>query len=168
LSLTAKLLCLVILLPAVSLVSSCVSFKLKPEELSKSKRVTYAPPSTPFKQFFPEHLDMAWQDPTGRSISFLSECGADERISLEDIHLGLARTIDDSRLISKSSLSVAGQEALRSVVEGHVNQQASVIDLVVLQDESCTYILNYVAAKADYLSGVPFFENFMQNFRVHK
>jgi len=125
-------------------------------------------PSSPYEQFYPEHLDFAWRDQDGRTIGVLTECNDEGDVSLETAQRGLAESVQGARIKSQTWTQVDKIKALRTVIHSREPKSSTVADVVLFRARDCTFVLTYVAPLAKFNSGTDTFARFLATVEVQK
>jgi hypothetical protein len=148
--------------------TACVSVNLnKSAPTVRDDNVKFDAPVKPFTAIKSEDIDQGWRNPeNGNSISFVTECTKGIDPSLENIHAGIIKGVNDAEIVSKDKISYNGREGLRSVVTGKVDGVASKLDFLIFKKNGCIFVLSYVALATSFEQNAGDFQKFINGFKA--
>src|SRR5690606_30384240 len=115
----------------------------------RAEGVQYREPSSPFSKMESPVVDAAFQNqPSGKLLSFLSDCKDPSDPPLDNIVQGVVAGLSELKLESRETVSVQDREGRRVLASGKVDGVPSQIDLLVFKRNHCIYILTYVGVKS--------------------
>ena len=145
----------------------CVSVSLKDRPPQKATGVKFQAPPEPFHPIAANSGDAAWKNAkTGSVISFLSDCGADSKPTLEQIRDDVINGLQLSQILRERRITVDGTEALRSAIFCQVDGIDTRIELTVFNKDGCSFVLTLVGRPQSIEGDGPAFENFLVGFKT--
>lgn len=148
--------------------SGCVSVKIGSGETEKAKNVRFTQPARPFVEWESPVADRGWQsERTGNTISYLSECRANQ--SLPDLNVlerEAVAPLDAVKELRREQILFDGRAAILAEHAGTVDGVPVQLQTLVLSKNGCAYTLTYGGEKSVYPQEVAVFEAFRSSFRA--
>ena len=150
-----------------AVLSSCVSVSLENKTVKRSADAQAQSPAAPFEKINAEQVDGAWKNSkTGNIISFLSDCTKNTDPSLESLHYETLQGLQDEKILSENRITYLERDALRSSITGKVDGIVSSLDLLIFKKNGCSYVLSFISTPKTRNEDLPYFEKFLNGFRV--
>ena len=148
--------------------AACVSVDVVPKGPRRSAHaVRYTPPPNPFIRIRNPHADMTWENPqTGGSISFQSDCSESGQIPLDQAFIAMTKDLNELQIRDRQSLNYNSRAALRTTFVSLVDGLPVQVSALLLNKNSCAYVLTYVSAPNVFAQDLDAFENFLREFRA--
>lgn len=146
---------------------SCVSVKLPDGKLTPAKDVQFQAPLSPYKEITVESSDKTWVSKnTGNTISFLSECGNANDLTLPQIETESLAAISNLETLKVEEFEFNGRAARQSLSQGLVDGVPVQLALLVFKKNGCNFSLSYGGTKKNFDSEIHYFESFKQGFKA--
>lgn len=149
--------------------TACVSVQL-PTSSAKSKKATdykYSDPGSPFHEADAKNSDRTWiSSQTGSTISFFTSCSNSEP-PIRNIRSNALQGIESISIKSEAPVSIGDREGLRSIIEGELEGIDITMDIVIFKKNTCSYQINYISLRQNFIKEKNSFETFFKNFRVN-
>jgi hypothetical protein len=158
-----------VVLAAGLVVSGCALKRIENGVYHSSKGYRVAIPKSEWTLVDGGPADLALRhhgSSAGMAVNAVCEAVAPRRaddVLARQLHIGLR----DRRVIERARGEVAGRPASRVIVEGRLEDSASVrIESLSMRDERCLYDFLYVAPPAAFDAARPDFATFVDSFRT--
>lgn len=150
----------------VLFLGACVSVQLPGGKSTPAEDVEYAAPAAPYKLISTNSADRAWLSAsTGNTISFLSECGANDP-SLQQMETETLSALNSLKIIETKDLSFNGRAARQTVAQGKVDGVPVQILVIIFKKNGCNYTLSYGGIEKNFQVEAAAFESFKQSFKA--
>ncbi len=155
------------LLALCLLISACVSVNIGPKKATRSEKVSFREPQSPFQALSGTKADHAWQNKgNGNSISYFSTCNDPSDPPLDAVQREMFSDIENQTVLKNEARNFNGREALMSEIEGLVDGVKTRIDLMVFKKNDCIYSISYVGVAKSFAQDMSAFTQFLENFRA--
>jgi len=152
---------------AALLVSGCVTVDVGSSKSEPAKNVSYDDPQNPFEKSKTKTSDHLWlSHRTGNSISYLSDCGATQEPTLEQLESEALSSLSELKVLNTQKIQYNHREALKTMVEGRVDGVPVKMNLVTLKKNNCNYTLVYGAVSKNFETEISHFEKFVGSFKA--
>lgn len=147
--------------------TACVSVKLGNEDVAKSKKIDFTPPSQPFTDVSLKNADRSWQNPsTGTTLSYLSICNDTSDPSVESIRDTTLHGLENSKIEKEELIPYNAREALKSDISGQLDGVKVRVKLLIFKKNFCNYTISMVAIQNKMSTDSEVFENFIKGFKA--
>jgi hypothetical protein len=147
--------------------SSCLSFQLPGGKVITAKDIVYKDPSKPYKSIKNPTSDKAWMsEKTGNTISFLSECGGRNDLTLEQMENESLSSIKNAEIVSTEEINFDARAARKTVARGTVDGVAVKLALLVYTKNGCNFTISYGGVERKFDKERSSFDEFLHNFRT--
>lgn len=142
----------------------CISVNLSQESLKSAEKVHYTPPPPPFEQIHSPEADKTWRNSqSGNTITYVSECGNVDKVSLKDV----AKTLMKSQgliVLSQSETTLHQTPAVFSKGEHRDQKNPVLLHLYTFRMKECLFNLAYLGSKKKFPEDMKQFEVFAEKF----
>ena len=148
----------------VGFVSACVSVDLGPKQGSKSKKIKFQEPGSPFEDAEIDGMDRAWQSKgTGNTIAFLSECGGSE-VSLQQMDQEARSVLSDGKIQKQDRMEFNQRDSLETWSQGSLDGVRVRLVVLVFKKNGCGYTVTYTGSNKSFDQNVANFQEFKKGF----
>lgn len=145
--------------------TACVSIDINPAQITQADDYDFSEPKSPFDDIKAEEADHAWQsDKTGNTIAIITACNKNADPSLKSFENDTVAAMDETKILKSEKVNVAKTDAVRTLVEGKLEDIPVRVLFYSLKRNNCTYSLTYVSRKESFDKELKLFEDFAQRF----
>jgi hypothetical protein len=146
--------------------TSCITIGLS-KNAEPAKNLNYLPPENPFAEMKSKTGDKSWiSNKTGNTISYISDCSANNDPSLEQLENDALSGIEKLEVKESSYKDFNQRTSKQTTASGNVDGVPIVIKVISFKKNNCSYNLVYGGKSQHFEEEKSIFNHFVEGFKA--